>query len=455
MALRRRRARRRARRPPGREAEGPARATWRWSASTCSAPQIFDAARAIEPSGRGELEITDAIQRLIDDGASRSRATRSSGWWKDTGQLDGHAGGEPARARGHRARASTASSIDSTRSRAGSRSRPAPSSSARVVRGPAIIGAGAADHRRLHRPVHVDRPRRRDHRAPRSSTRSCSRGPASATSTSRMEASLLGRNVKLTRGDGAAEDPADDRRRQLGDQDPVRILVTGAARDARRGTWSRRVARAATRSSRSPAPSSTSPTRPRSRTRSPSCRPDAVVNCAAFTDVDGAEDARARPRCRSTTTAAALLAAGGGSVGAKIAAPLERLRLRRLQGASPYVESDLPAALSAYGRSKQAGETSVAVANPRHFIVRSSWLFGTRRQELRRDDAAARRRAARGAGRLRPGRPPDLHAAPRRGARAADRGRRVRHPPRRRPRGSARGSSSRRRSSTRPGSSAG
>jgi dTDP-4-dehydrorhamnose reductase len=43
----------------------------------------------------------------------------------------------------------------------------------------------------------------------------------------------------------------------------------------------------------------------------------------------------------------------------------------------PYVESDLPAAISAYGRSKQAGETSVAIANPRHFIVRSAWLFGT------------------------------------------------------------------------------
>ena len=44
---------------------------------------------------------------------------------------------------------------------------------------------------------------------------------------------------------------------------------------------------------------------------------------------------------------------------------------------SAYVESDLPAAISAYGRSKQAGETSTQIANPRHYVVRSSWLFGT------------------------------------------------------------------------------
>jgi glucose-1-phosphate thymidylyltransferase len=50
-------------------------------------PPVFDAARAIEPSGRGELEITDAIQRLIDDG-SRVESHQVRGWWKDTGQLD-------------------------------------------------------------------------------------------------------------------------------------------------------------------------------------------------------------------------------------------------------------------------------------------------------------------------------------------------------------------------------
>jgi glucose-1-phosphate thymidylyltransferase len=50
-------------------------------------PPVFDAARAIEPSARGELEITDTIQRLIDDGRRvESRTVR--GWWKDTGRLE-------------------------------------------------------------------------------------------------------------------------------------------------------------------------------------------------------------------------------------------------------------------------------------------------------------------------------------------------------------------------------
>jgi glucose-1-phosphate thymidylyltransferase len=50
-------------------------------------PQIHDAARAIEPSGRGELEITDAIQHLVDQG-QRVEPHIVSGWWKDTGRLE-------------------------------------------------------------------------------------------------------------------------------------------------------------------------------------------------------------------------------------------------------------------------------------------------------------------------------------------------------------------------------
>jgi glucose-1-phosphate thymidylyltransferase len=48
---------------------------------------VHDAARAIEPSARGELEITDAIQYLVDQG-SRVEPHIVKGWWKDTGRLD-------------------------------------------------------------------------------------------------------------------------------------------------------------------------------------------------------------------------------------------------------------------------------------------------------------------------------------------------------------------------------
>jgi glucose-1-phosphate thymidylyltransferase len=49
-------------------------------------PAILDAARAIEPSWRNELEITDAIQRMIDSGLTVDPHI-VRGWWKDTGQV--------------------------------------------------------------------------------------------------------------------------------------------------------------------------------------------------------------------------------------------------------------------------------------------------------------------------------------------------------------------------------
>jgi glucose-1-phosphate thymidylyltransferase len=48
---------------------------------------VHDAARAIEPSARGELEITDAIQHLVDRGL-RIEPHIVRGWWKDTGRLE-------------------------------------------------------------------------------------------------------------------------------------------------------------------------------------------------------------------------------------------------------------------------------------------------------------------------------------------------------------------------------
>ncbi len=50
-------------------------------------PCVHDAARAIEPSARGELEITDAIQHLVDQGR-RVEPHIVRGWWKDTGRLE-------------------------------------------------------------------------------------------------------------------------------------------------------------------------------------------------------------------------------------------------------------------------------------------------------------------------------------------------------------------------------
>ena len=50
-------------------------------------PVVHAAARAIEPSGRGELEITDAIQHLVDTGL-RVEPHIVKGWWKDTGRLE-------------------------------------------------------------------------------------------------------------------------------------------------------------------------------------------------------------------------------------------------------------------------------------------------------------------------------------------------------------------------------
>jgi dTDP-4-dehydrorhamnose reductase len=103
-------------------------------------------------------------------------------------------------------------------------------------------------------------------------------------------------------------------------------------------------------------------------------RPDAVANCAAFTDVDGAESNEAEAM-RVNDEGAGVLAAAAAQAGASVLYPSSDYVFDGRQR-WPYVEADMTRAISAYGRSKQAGETSVAAANPRHFIVRASWLFG-------------------------------------------------------------------------------
>jgi dTDP-4-dehydrorhamnose reductase len=103
-------------------------------------------------------------------------------------------------------------------------------------------------------------------------------------------------------------------------------------------------------------------------------RPDVVFNCAAWTDVDGAE-AAADEALALNATGAGNVAAAAASVGAKVAYPSTDYVFDGEHDA-PYLESDAPGPRSSYGRSKLAGEAETAAANPRHLVVRSSWLFG-------------------------------------------------------------------------------
>ncbi len=103
-------------------------------------------------------------------------------------------------------------------------------------------------------------------------------------------------------------------------------------------------------------------------------RPGAVVNCAAYTNVDGAEDER-ELAFGVNGRAPGLVAAAAAEVGASILHVSSDYVFDGRKG-EPYVESDATAPLSAYGESKLAGEATTIEANPRHFVVRSAWLFG-------------------------------------------------------------------------------
>jgi dTDP-4-dehydrorhamnose reductase len=100
-----------------------------------------------------------------------------------------------------------------------------------------------------------------------------------------------------------------------------------------------------------------------------------VINCAAWTDVDGAEASPAAAHDANATGAgnAAAAAALAGAWIVQISTDYVFDGTKR----SPYVESDPVSPLSVYGSSKLAGEREVAARCPEaHTIVRTSWLFG-------------------------------------------------------------------------------
>ncbi|OJU96332.1 MAG: glucose-1-phosphate thymidylyltransferase [Solirubrobacterales bacterium 67-14] len=179
-------------------------------------PAILDAARKLEPSDRGELEITEAIQGLIDEGRE-VRSEVVSGWWKDTGQLadmleanrlvlddivtrlDGEV--EDSRVEGRVIIEEGATLRNS------------------LVRGPAVIGQGAVVDGAYIGPYTSigDGVRVLNSEIEHSIVLS---GSSVENLGARIEASLLGRDVKLTRSDSLPK----TMRLLVGDRSEIEIV---------------------------------------------------------------------------------------------------------------------------------------------------------------------------------------------------------------------------------------
>lgn len=180
-------------------------------------PAIFEAARALQPSWRGELEITEAIQSLIEDG-HRVQSEVVSGWWKDTGQLadmleanrlvleeiETRIEGEvdaASRVEGRVVVEKGATLVDS------------------LVRGPAVIGAGARIEGAYVGPYTSIGENVRICRSEIEHSIVLSGSVVEDLGT-RMEASLLGREVKLSRSDGMPK----TLRMLVGDKSEIEII---------------------------------------------------------------------------------------------------------------------------------------------------------------------------------------------------------------------------------------
>jgi dTDP-4-dehydrorhamnose reductase len=102
-------------------------------------------------------------------------------------------------------------------------------------------------------------------------------------------------------------------------------------------------------------------------------RPGAVINCAAWTNVDGAEESE-HDASLVNSQGAGFVADAANKVGAKVIYPSTDYVFNGQGG--PYGESDDPDPINAYGRTKLAGERATSLVNGQSFIVRTSWLFG-------------------------------------------------------------------------------
>jgi dTDP-4-dehydrorhamnose reductase len=110
--------------------------------------------------------------------------------------------------------------------------------------------------------------------------------------------------------------------------------------------------------------------------------PDVVVNAAAYTDVDGAEEEPDRAAALNARApgvlAEATAEAGGWLVHYSTDYVFDGTKT------TPYVEDDPPNPLNVYGRTKRAGERAVQDAGGAHLILRTSWVYSARRANFLR-----------------------------------------------------------------------
>jgi glucose-1-phosphate thymidylyltransferase len=178
---------------------------------------IFDAARSLEPSWRGELEITEAIDKLIDDGRTvRSEVVR--GWWKDTGQLADML--EANRLVLEELESELEGEIDADSRVEGRVQLAAGAKLVRsIVRGPAVIGPGACIEDAYIGPYTSIGGGVQVRRSEVEHSIILADSVVEDLGT-RMEASLLGKEVRLTRSDG----PPKTLRLLVGDKCEIEIV---------------------------------------------------------------------------------------------------------------------------------------------------------------------------------------------------------------------------------------
>lgn len=102
--------------------------------------------------------------------------------------------------------------------------------------------------------------------------------------------------------------------------------------------------------------------------------PDLIINCAAYTDVDGAESDR-ETAFRVNAVGAGNVARAAAEVGARVV-HVSTDYVFDGNASEPYPEDAVPDPASVYGQSKLAGEREVAAGAPGSLIVRTAWLYG-------------------------------------------------------------------------------